>query len=223
MGIVEKLIEMLQQLAEHVPVELFAFCGSFIEELIAPIPSPVVMTLSGTMVESIGAPFLYLIVVAIIAATGKTLAAIILYFIADKMEDVVLSRVGRYIGITHKQVEQIGARFHDTPRDYITLLLIRSAPIIPSAPISLICGLVAIPKKLFIISTFFGTIVRDFIYLYIGYTGVSAAEEITNGIEGVSSIVTVILGVIGVGILAYIAYRKYFSKKKSKKSTKENQ
>lgn len=211
MGIVELLIELLEQLAEHVPVELFAFFGSFIEELIAPIPSPVVMTLSGTMVASNGSPFWYLFIVAVIAAIGKTLGAITLYTVSDKMEDVLLTRIGRYIGVTHKQVEKIGDRFQGTTRDYVTLLLIRSTPIIPSAPISLICGLIALPRKLFIISTFFGTIVRDFVYLYIGYSGLSAAAEITEGIEGISSIVTIILGLAGVGIFGYILYRKYLA------------
>lgn len=214
MEIIEKLIELLEQLAEHVPVEVFAFFGSFIEELIAPIPSPVVMTLSGSMAATGGSPFWYLLVIAVIAAIGKTLGAIILFVVADKTEDVVLTRVGKYIGITHKQVEQIGARFQGTARDYVTLLIIRSTPIIPSAPISLLCGLIGLPKRLFIISTFFGTIVRDFIYLYIGYTGLSAAEEIIDGIEGASSIITIILGLIGAGIFGFILYRKYFSSAK---------
>ncbi len=215
MGIIETLIDFLEQLAEHVPVELFAFFGSFIEELIAPIPSPVVMTLAGSMAASNGSPFWYLFVIAVIAAVGKTIGAIILYLVADKSEDVILSKVGRYIGVTHKQVEHIGNRFQGTPRDYITLLVIRSTPIIPSAPISLICGLIALPKKLFIISTFFGTIVRDFVYLYIGFTGIGAAAEITHGIEGASSIITILLGLIGMGIFGWILYRKYVSPKKT--------
>lgn len=216
MGIIETLIHFLQQLAQDVPVELFAFFGSFIEELIAPIPSPIVMTLAGTMVAANASPFWYLLIVSVIASFGKTIAAVILYYVADRTEDVVLTRAGRYIGVTHKQVEHIGSRFHDTPRDYLTLLLIRSTPIIPSAPISLICGLIALPKKLFIISTFFGTIVRDFVYLYIGFTGISAAEQITDGIEGVSSVITVLLGLVGAGIFAWILYKKYVVSKRVK-------
>ena len=215
MGIVETFINFLEQLAENVPVELFAFLGSFIEELIAPIPSPVVMTLAGTMVKSNGSPFWYLFVVAVIASLGKTIAAIILYYLSDKSEDIILSKLGRYIGVSHKQVENIGNRFHGTPRDYVTLLIIRSTPIIPSAPISLICGLIALPKKLFIISTFFGTIIRDFVYLYIGFTGLGAAEQITHGLEGANSVITIVLGLVGAGIFAWILYRKYFSSKKN--------
>ncbi len=215
MKIIETLIFYLEQLAENVPVELFAFLGSFIEELVAPIPSPVVMTLAGSMVATNESPFWYLFIVAVIAALGKTIGAVILYFLADKSEDVILSKLGRFIGVTHKQVERIGDRFQGTPRDYVTLLVIRATPIIPSAPISLVCGLIALPKKLFIISTFFGTIVRDFVYLYIGFTGLSAAAEIVDGIEGASSIITIILGLVGIGAFAWIIYRKHVSSSKA--------
>lgn len=64
-------------------------------------------------------------------------------------------------------------------------------------------------KRLFITSTFFGTIVRDFVYLYIGFTGAGAATEIIDGIEGASSIVTIVLALIGMGILGFILYKKY--------------
>lgn len=223
MDIIEKLISLLEQLAEHVPVELFAFFGSIIEELIAPIPSPVVMTLSGSMVATNGSAFWYLFIIAIIAAIGKTIGSIILFVIADKAENIILTRVGKYIGITHAQVEHIGDRFQGTAKDYLTLLVIRSTPIIPSAPISLICGLIGLPKRLFITSTFFGTIIRDFVYLYIGFTGASAATEIIDGIEGASSIVTIMLAVIGVGILGYIVYKKYRSPRKKSKQTTDTE
>src|SRR5690606_15357889 len=140
---------------------------------------------------------------------------------ADKTEDLLLSRVGKYIGITHEQVEKIGDRFQGTARDYVTLLVIRSTPIIPSAPISLICGLIDLPKRLFILSTFFGTIIRDFVYLYIGFTGASAAADIIDGIEGASSIVTIILALIGAAIFGYIVYKKHFTSKK-RKATKSH-
>ena len=205
----DTLLRWLEQLSENVPVELFAPIASFIEELIAPIPSPFVMTLSGSMAAAQGSPFWYLLVIAAIAAVGKLLASLILYIVADKAEDVILSKMGKFIGVSHEQVENFGKRFTGSRRDYITLFLIRAAPFIPSAPVSLIAGVLALPKKLYIISTYFGTIVRDFIYLYIGYTGIEAANAIIHGFEGASSIVTIIMAVVALGILAWILIRKY--------------
>lgn len=193
-------------------MELFAFLGSFVEEVVAPIPSPFVMTLAGSIAESQGHPFWYLFVVALIASTGKTIGATLLYWLSDKAEDIVLSRVGKFVGITHAEVEQFGQRFSGTWKDFVTLLVIRSTPIIPSAPISLICGFVAIRFKFFVVATFIGTIIRDFVYLYFGYTSLNAAYELMDGMEGIESIVQILLAVAGAVAVGWIIYKRKFSK-----------
>lgn len=217
----ESILRFIEQLSGYVPVELFAFIASFLEELIAPIPSPFVMTIAGSMAASQGSPFWYLLVIAMIAAAGKTIAAIIWYVIADKAEDVVLSRVGKYVGLTHKQVEHFGARFSGRKRDYITLFIIRATPIIPSAPISILAGFLSLPKKMFIITTYFGTIVRDFIYLYIGFSGIEAANTFIEGVEGISSWVTIAMAVVALGIGIWIIIRKYQSTRPTDTTPKE--
>lgn len=189
--------------------------GSFIEEVIAPIPSPFVMTLAGSIAESQGSPFWYLFIVAVIAATGKTIGSILLYFLADKVEDVVLSRIGKFVGITHAEVEKFGQRFSGQKRDFFTLLVIRSTPIIPSAPISLICGFVRINFRFFIIATFFGTIIRDFVYLYFGFTSLQAAQELMHGMEGIESFMQILLALIGAVVVGYIIYRRKFQRSAS--------
>lgn len=214
----EGILAFIEQLSAVVPVEIFAFVASFLEELIAPIPSPFVMTIAGSMAAAQGSPFWYLLIIAMIAALGKTIAAVIWYFIADKAEDVVLSKVGRYVGLTHKQVEQFGARFSGRKRDYITLFIIRATPIIPSAPISILAGFLALPKKMFIITTYFGTIVRDFIYLYIGFSGIEAANTFIEGVEGISSIVTILMAVVAFAIGVWIIVKKFRSKKTDTKA-----
>jgi membrane protein DedA with SNARE-associated domain len=55
-----------------------------------------------------------------------------------------------------------------------------------------------------------GAIVRDFVYLYFGYTSLSAANEIIHGLEGAGSIVTIVMAVIGLGVVGWIVYRRKF-------------
>ncbi len=213
----ESILQFIEQLSGYVSVEVFAFVASFLEELIAPIPSPFVMTIAGSMAAAQGSPFWYLLIIAMIAALGKTIAAMIWYVVADKAEDVVLSKVGRYVGLTHKQVEHFGARFSGRKRDYITLFIIRATPIIPSAPISILAGFLSLPKKMFLITTYFGTIVRDFVYLYIGYSGIEAATVLVEGVEGVSSIITILMAIAAVGVGIWIIVRKRRMNKQAKK------
>ena len=169
------------------------------------------MTLAGSIAESQGSPFWYLFVISVIAATGKSLGSILLYLLADKVEDVVLSRIGKFVGITHAEVEKFGQRFSGSPRDFITLLIIRSTPIIPSAPISLVCGFIRINFKYFITATFFGTIIRDFVYLYFGYTSLNAAYELMDGMEGIESVVQILLAAAGAAVVGWIIYKRKFS------------
>ena len=221
----ESILQFIEQLSQYVSVEVFAMVASFLEELIAPIPSPFVMTIAGSMAAAQGSPFWYLLVIAVIASFGKTIASIIWYFIADKAEDVVLSKVGKYVGLSHKQVEKFGARFSGRKRDYFTLFVIRATPIIPSAPISILAGFLAIPFKMFVITTFLGTIVRDFVFLYIGFTGIEAAKAFIDGVEGTSSTITLLMAIAAVGLGVWILVRKYQMKKteKTDKADKEGE
>lgn len=193
-------------------MELFTFFGAILEEVIAPIPSPFVMTLAGSVAQSQGNAFWYLFVLAVIGATGKTLGSAILYWLADKVEDLVLSRLGKFIGITHEEVEKFGQKLSGTRRDFVTLLVIRSTPVIPSAPISLICGFIKVDFKQFITATFFGTIVRDFVYLYFGYTSLEAAATLLDGMDGIESIITVLMALVGAAVVGWIIYKKKFAK-----------
>ena len=74
--IIDFFIDALFQLSEVVPVTWFTFIGAFIEELIAPIPSPIVMTLGGSLAASQGSGWDWLLILDIIGAAGKTVAAI---------------------------------------------------------------------------------------------------------------------------------------------------
>jgi membrane protein DedA with SNARE-associated domain len=166
-SVLETLLDYFERFSERVPLEVFAFLGSFFEEVIAPVPSPFIMTLAGSIAKSQGHAFWYLFVVAIIAAAGKTLGAGVLYVVADRSEDVLMSRVGRFVGISSAEVERFGARLSGSRRDFLVLLLIRSTPVIPSAPISIICGFIKVHPRMFLIATFFGTIVRDLSLIHI--------------------------------------------------------
>lgn len=213
---ISSILDYFEKFADKVPLEIFVFVGAFLEEVIAPVPSPFVMTLAGSVAESQGYAFWYLLVIAVIASAGKTLGAILLYWLADKAEDLMLSRIGKFVGITHQEVEKFGSKLSGTKRDLITLLIIRSTPVIPSAPISLICGFLKIDLKQFITATFFGTIIRDFVYLYFGYTSLDAATKLVEGMEGVESFITIAMALIGFLIVGWIIYKKKFAQDKAK-------
>lgn len=171
-------LNLLDGLAETVPLPLFTFLGSFVEEIIAPIPSPLVMMLAGSLAGSQSQPWHYLFLLAGVGAVGKTIASYIMYLIADKSEDLILTKFGKFIGVTHKHVESIGRHLNKGITDDIVVFLLRAIPIMPTAPVSIICGIIKLNVRTYITSTFGGTLVRNIFYLFLGFTSIEAVEGI---------------------------------------------
>jgi membrane protein DedA with SNARE-associated domain len=145
-----------------------------VEEIIGPIPSPVILMSSGSIVASRGLGWSYLILLAVFASAGKSLASWIIYYITDKTEDFLLSKYGRLLGISHKNVEKIGSYFNGSWKDDFLIFLFRAIPIFPTTTVSVACGFIKIDQKSFIRSTFLGFFIRSLFILYLGYQGIES-------------------------------------------------
>jgi membrane protein DedA with SNARE-associated domain len=185
--LVVKIIDLFEVYATQVPVELFTFAAAFIEEVVAPVPSPVVMTLAGSIAAAQETALVFLLYLAVIGAVGKTLGAWLLYFVTDKAEDVIFKRFGRFLGVSHNDIENIGKHLDGSKWDDIIFFIIRCLPVMPSAPISIVCGFIKFNFKSFITLTFFGTIIRNLFFLYFGYLGASNLERIMEGVTNAES------------------------------------
>lgn len=209
MHIFSEIVSYLEKSALVMPLELFIFFGSFVEEVIAPIPSPFILTLSGTIAATKGLALIALPYLALIGALGKTLGAWVLYYITDKLEDVILSKYGKFFGVSHKSVETIGKKFGKGWKDFFILLGLRSLPIVPSAPVSIVCGLIKINIRTYLIASFFGTFIRNLLFLYFGYAGVSSYQHVVSGLSDIESIVQLIMFVLVLGFIGYSYYTRY--------------
>lgn len=199
------LLSTINHYIHIVPLEAFAFFASFIEEIIPPIPAvPIMLTLGGAA-ELQGHGPLFILLLAVLSSLGKTVGAVVVYHIVDKLEDVFVARFGSLFNLKPGELEAFGARLGGGPRDYVILTFIRSFPLIPSMLVTVGSGLLRIPLRLFIVATFIGTIVRDGLYLYTGYTGVQVALTYLEGghikkLLEVGALLTVIL---------FLGYRYY--------------
>lgn len=197
---IQTFINYLNELSGVVPLPVFTFFGALIEEIIAPIPSPIVMTLAGSLAAVANYGYIYLILLALTGSVGKTIGAYVIYYISDKAENVIIQKFGRFIGVTQKDVERISTKLNSGKRDDLVLFLLRAIPIVPTAPVSVVCGLIKIKLKTYLWTTFLGTLVRNTIYLYLGFTSLNAIENINSEIDSLEkfgyAIVLVIVGII---------------------------
>jgi len=209
--LINVFIDYLKSISNIVPLPVFTFLGALIEEIIAPIPSPIVMTLAGSLAAANNSTFLFLVFLALTGSIGKTIGAYVIYFIADKAENVVIEKFGKFIGVNQKDVERISSKLNSGTRDDLVLSLLRAIPIVPTAPVSVVCGLIKIRLKTYLTATFLGTLVRNVIYLYLGFTSLNAVENINSEIDSLEKFGYAIVLIL-VGIIFFFIYKQ---KKKS--------
>lgn len=194
------------------PLEIFAPVASLVEEIIAPIPSPAVMVVTGSLAAIQGKTVYYLIFLALLGSAGKLIGSLFVYFVSDKVEDYFSGILEKFFGVTHEDIESFGKRLNGSYRDYFVMFLMRALPIIPSSVVSIGGGILKIPLRLFIVTTFLGSIVRDFIYIYFGYSGMAILENFLKQSETVESLIQLVVLVFIFALFAWLYLKR---KKKS--------
>ena len=201
------IIEYLHSFSQTVPLPIFVSVGAAIEEIIAPIPSPLVMTLAGSLSAASGAHWLTLVYLAIIGSLAKTVASYVVYVVSDKAEDLVLGKFGKFLGVTHKEVEKLGSQLSGGWKDDLVMLALRAIPIIPTAPVSIISGLLKINLMTFFWTTAVGYAIRNYFYLYLGASSAYALESLNEGLGSVEKIGYLIIFVLLV-VLTIFFYKQ---------------
>lgn len=210
LGILEYMFTSLETaltaLVHTLPLEWFALIASFVEEVLAPIPSPSVMILTGSAAAIQQYSLLGLLSLIGIAAVGKTVGAFFVYVIADKAENILTRYFSKLFPVTHEEIEGLGNKLTGGLRDYVVLILLRAFPFMPSVVVSVGSGVLKIRMHLYLVSTFIGTIIRDSIYLYFGYAGITILGDIIAKSTSLEHTIEVIV-LVSLGILFIYLYR----------------
>lgn len=199
----------LISLAHNIPLEVFVFIASFIEEVIAPIPSMAVLLTSGSLASIQHRTIIELIPLALLAALGKTIGALIVYFFAEKIGNGFIAKFGRFFEITQADIETLGSKITGTKKDYFLLTLFRALPIVPSVLVSVGGGLLKLPIRMFIITTIIGSIVRDSIFLYIGFSGTELLNSFATNSANIESVIQTIFLLLLAGGIGFIYYKRH--------------
>jgi membrane protein DedA with SNARE-associated domain len=194
---IDTVVRLFEQFAGQLPLELFVLVGCFIEEIISPIPSFVVLIPAGAAAQVQGISWWYLPVLAFIGAAGRLLASLILYFIADKGKDWLFSSGRRIFGVTHQQLERFGKRFSGSNRDLMVLFALNAIPVLPTSLLSLACGFIKVDFRFFVIATYFGSAVNAIFSMSIGYAGFQVADNLRHlELAGQIAVVVLLIGLI---------------------------
>ncbi len=119
----------------------------------------------------------------------------------------MLTKFGRFLGVSHKEVEKFGAQLSGGWTDNLVMLALRAIPIIPTAPVSIIAGLLKLDVGTFLWTTAIGYAVRNYFYLYLGATSIGALESLNAGLDSFEKVGYLILFVI-LTVLTLFFYKK---------------
>lgn len=170
-------MDFFEQLIHVVPLELFVFIGTVIDEIISPIPAFVVLIPAGIAAHIQELPLWHVTILAVISAVARMCAGYILYLLADKLEDIVFARKRKFFGTSHADMEGFGKKLSNRKptQSWLALFTMHALPIFPGVLLSLGSGFIRLRVDIFLTSTLAGSFFSALFFLLLGYTGTQTA------------------------------------------------
>jgi membrane protein DedA with SNARE-associated domain len=151
------------------------FLATMIEEIIAPIPSPIVPLAAGFFlitpeITSLTHVLIKIcVVIAVPVTIGIAIGSSCVYAIGFFGGKPVLDRTKKWLGFGWEDVQKVEARLRKGKKDEWVLFFLRMIPIIPGVAISGLFGIMRYPFYKFITITIIGAFIRAFILGIIGW------------------------------------------------------
>lgn len=193
---------------------LGVFIGSIVEEIIAPIPSTLVIMGTSFIVlkgAAINPETLITLLFSVVlpASIGVTIGSAVIYTLAYYLGKEFIDRWGKYLGVSWENIAKAQKKFEKGRSDEILLFTVRAVPVVPSIAINVFCGFIRYDVEKFLIITFIGTLVRAFILGFLGWQFGSLYQSISTQISYLEELS---LAIIVIGIIIYFSYQKYRKK-----------
>lgn len=205
----------MQQFILHI-IEQFGYFGVFflilIENVFPPIPSEVILLISGFFSSYTSLSVFYMILASTL---GSFLGAIILYYIGkifnkERLKKIVNGRLGKILFLKEKDIDKADEWFDNKGNK--SVFFCRFVPIVRSL-ISIPAGMSEMPMGKFIIYTICGSMIWNTVLICLGYRLGSNWGYVLTILDKYQVVVIVILVII----FGYVIIKFYRKKRKSKK------
>lgn len=164
----------------------------FLENIFPPIPSEIILPLSGflTTKTNLGA-----VGVVVAATIGSVAGAILLYiaggfFNQERLERLVHGRLGRMLHFKMDQIQKAQKGFQE--HGSISVLFLRCVPIVRSL-ISIPAGMAQMPLPRFLLYTSIGSLVWNILLISLGILAGESWSLVSYYIDLYSTVVEIIL------------------------------
>lgn len=195
---------------------LSIFLGGIFEEIVVPIPSPLVSMAGGAFLvndgEMIGLALFRK--VALPFSLGATLGSSFVYLLAYFGGRFLIDRMEKYLGFNWAMIEKMRKKFIKGYKDELAILVLRAIPVVPVSLISGVCGAVRLNWKEFYLFTFLGLLIRSFVLGFVGWRVGAAYEPMVHGIDKIETLVSLFLVLVLFAFLGFLYYqrKRFFDK-----------
>ncbi len=192
--------------------QLSVFIGVMIEQIIVPVPSPLIIMGAGAILilPGLSIPNAFLQILWIIVLPGSiasTLGSYIGYMISFYGGKALVIRFQRFLDVDWDQIERLEKRFQGK-KEALSIFLSRAIPVFPISLVSIFAGLLRVPIKPFTLYTFLGSIFRCFFLGFFGWWIGSTYEKVATRLDSVETIVSILM-LIGMGLAFGYLYHKF--------------
>ncbi len=203
------IIEYLEGLVDSFGV-WGVLLASFTEEIIAFLPSPVVMTSSGFLIlEGSFSPDFFFTLVFLIAipyAIGVTVGSFFFYGLLYFFGESGVRRWGGWFGISWDDVERLRGKMKKTYWDELSLFFLRIVPIVPSAMLASVCGFVRMRIVPYVLITLAGVTIRACIFAFVGWYLGETYRRHAETIAGIESLIGYIVLILFVFLAVFLFF-----------------
>ncbi len=169
------------------------FLASVLEEVFAPIPSALIMTMSGFLFVKGDVSFVNIISllfkVAFPAALGVTIGSYFIFYIAKYGGELVINKFGKYIGLYWSDIVVFREKMSGTNRDELFIVIARIIPIVPSVAISAVCGILNMNVFKYFFITLIGVFIRGIFLGIVGWQVGNVYEKYADIFSSIEKIV----------------------------------
>lgn len=192
--------------------QLSVFVGVMIEQIIVPIPSPLIIIGAGAILISpelsvFSALSRILWIIILPGSLGETLGSYIGYSISYYGGKALVVRLQRFLDVDWDGIADLENRFKGT-KEVLSLFLFRAIPVFPISLVSVFAGLVRIPFRPFTLYTFSGAIFRCFFLGFLGWWIGSTYEKVATRLDSMETIISIVMLLGMMGVLGYL-YHKF--------------
>jgi len=192
--------------------QLSVFIGVMIEQVIVPIPSPLIVMGAGAILIlpglSIPNAFLQILwIIVLPGAMASTLGSYIGYMISYYGGKALVVRFQRFLNVDWEEIGHLEKKF-EGKKEAISIFLARAIPVFPISLVSIFSGLLRIPIKPFTLYTFLGSIFRCLFLGFVGWWMGATYEKMATRLDSAETIISLLM-LIGMVVVLWTLYRKF--------------